>query len=157
MVFFVITFKRSIDIIHEKQALNDRLKTIAVDNFHKLEFSTNWDVYIQQGKRWMVDIEEKGDSLFKPTISNINGTLMFMADSARLAKSDYKIRARISMPFLYSIKAASGSAIRLSNFTTDSIQIILNDGCTFESDANTLKRAWYKTNGNVEMKWVHPL
>lgn len=157
MIVFIVIFRKSLDIVHERQNKEDRLKVISVDNFDKIVVSSNWDVFIHQGKRCLVSIDGKNDSILKPVVTNINGTLNLMVDSALAARTDLKIKARISVPFLSMIKAGNGSAIRLSNYTTDSIQIILNDGSSFESNANTLKRAFYKTNGKVEMKWVHPL
>jgi hypothetical protein len=157
MIVFTVIFRYSIDIVHERQAKIDRFKKVTVEKFDKLIISSHWDVFIQQGSVCMMDIQEKGDSLLKPTIKNIQGMLYLTVDSTIAKTTNERVKVRIKMPILNYLEAGEGAQIRIENFTADSLKIVLGNACTFKSYSNTFKKASYKINGEVDIDYIHPL
>ena len=114
-------------------------KTVAIDKFTKLDFSSNWIVRIKQGKDCKVEVEVVKQDGLKPQLEMINGTLYL--------KSQAKTHARITLPSIHEIKAAGDTRIQMKNFWSDSLTVILADSSTFAGHQNDFDNIRFKTSG----------
>lgn len=157
MIVFIVIFRNSIDIVHERQAKLDRFKKVTVEKFDKLVISSHWDVYLQQGSECMMDIQEKGDSLLKPTVKNIQGELYLTVDTTIAKTTNERVKVRIKMPFINNLQVGEGAQVRIENFTADSIKVVLEKGAYLNGYGNKFKKVSYKTKGEVNMDFYNPL
>jgi len=148
--------RSSLNSIHAKAALKEKYKAVPVGNFDKLNFSSRLNVRIRQNKTCLVELAAKDDSIFKPRIENINGTLYFSIDSTIAKENPDSIHMRISMPTLYEINALKGAKIHLESFKSDSLQVTLANGCVFSGNNNTLLKVSYKISGDALLSFKQP-
>lgn len=154
LIVFLVIFRKSIDIVHEREAKQHKFKKVAVDRFDKLVISSNWNVYIQQGSNYLVDIEEKGDSLLKSSVSNNNGCLYLSVDTTLARNTNTLIKARITLPFLNYLKAGKGTHVKIENYTSDSMEVVLENGCVLTGAGNTINKVSYKVKGDAELNFT---
>jgi hypothetical protein len=148
-VIIVVIMKNNIQSARSKAGLRYNYKTVSVHNFENLDLSSHFIVRIKQGKECEVEIITERNSLVKPNLENINGTLHCMVDSTAYKNDTGSIQLRITMPFIKVIKATQGTEIYLANFQSDSISVFLGNGCVFKGNNNTLKRVSFKTAGDA--------
>jgi hypothetical protein len=151
---FLVIMKNKAQSIHSKVGLSLKYSTVSIDNFEKLDFSSHWIVRIKQGKECKVELTAEGDSLLKPGIENINGTLYFKVDTTVEKKNIASIHVRITMPSLQAIKAVRGTEINLENFQSDSLGVILENGCVFTGNNNNIKHVSFKTHGDNRLQFT---
>jgi hypothetical protein len=154
LIVFLMILRNSIQSIHSKAELKYKYKTVTVGNFEKLDFSSHWIVRIRQGKECKVELAVKGDSLMKPGLENSNGTLYFTVDSIFVKENTDSLRVRITMPSLKAIKAVRGTEIHLANFNSDSLHVILENGCIFIGDNNNIRYVSLKTSGDNRLQFI---
>ena len=119
---------------------------IKVDKFHSLDFSDNWNVTIRQGNNYVVELQNFKDPSISPNINVQNGTAYFQADSVLMDRNK-TIHVRITAPKLETIRAINGSEISMRYFATDSLNLILEDGCLFRGKENAIEFFDIKTSG----------
>ena len=124
-------------------------KTVPFNNFENLDFSSKWIVNIKQGSEFKVELASDQKTLLKPKLENIDGTLFFKIETPDGDSTSDSIRARITVPILKSIKAAAGTKIHLAKFVSDSLKIILENGCAFTGHNGDFKNQSFKTSGEV--------
>jgi hypothetical protein len=149
LVIYVAILRNIAQSKQFKAELKYEYKTVSVDNFEKLDFSSPMIVRIKQGKYCKVEYTAEEDSVLKPGYENLNGTLYFKVDSAENTGS---LLVRITMPSLLAIKATRGTEIQLENFQADSLCVILENGCVFKGKNNSLKRVSFKTSGDNSLQ-----
>jgi hypothetical protein len=62
------------------------------------------------------------------------------------------IRARITMPFLKSIRGSTGSEISIRNFQADSMTVHIEKGCVLKGKENVIKFLTFQV-GDVPLEW----
>jgi len=149
LVVYVAILRNRVQSMRSKTEIKHNYKTVSVDNFEKLDFSSPMIVRIKQGKDCKVEYTVEEDSVLKPRYENINGTLYFKVDSTENAES---IHVRITMPSLQEVIASGGTEIQLENFQSDSLSVILGNGCVFKGKNNGLKRVFFKTSGDASLE-----
>ena len=147
LIITMLQLRNGVQSLQSKAELKHRYKAVSVGDFEKLDFSSNFVVKIIQGKDCKVELAAAEDSTLKPRLENINGTLYFKVNTAIEKKIIDSIYVRISMPSLLVIKAVRGTKIHLENFQSDSLSIILENGCVFTGNNNTIKHTSFKTSG----------
>jgi hypothetical protein len=156
LIVFILIFRSSMNKIHAKAAIKERYKAVPVGSFEKLDFSSRCIVRIRQGKECFVELKAKDDVILKPKLENINGTLYVKIDSTCAKTCSDSLHVRIAMPSLFAINSAGGSKIHLESFDTDSLIVVLGNGCVYTGNSNTLKKVTYKTSGEVMMQFKNP-
>jgi hypothetical protein len=152
LVIYVVILRNAVQSKQSKAGLMHEYKTVSVDNFDKLDFSSHMIVRIKQGKDCEVEIITDKESILKPSVENINGTLHCMIDSIPEKENTGNIELRITMPLLQEIKATEGTEIHLTNFQADSLTVILENGCAFSGKNNTLKHVSFQTSGDNRLQ-----
>lgn len=122
----------------------------AVGKFTALDFPANWDVKVRQAREYKVEIATEGIAGAKPTVENLGGALLFTtADSAAGVG---RIRARITLPLLQSIKGGPGTKIDIGEFESDSVSVSLENGGTFVGYNNLFKFLSLKSSGEASIQ-----
>ncbi len=135
-----------------KTEAESKYKAVAVANFERLDFSANWNVRIRQGNEYRVELAVEENSLLNPKLESIGGTLYFKVDSIESTKNTGSLYAKVTAPSLQGIKAMRGTKIRLENFQSDSIRLILGDGNAFTGYNNHFSYIFFKTSGDVSLQ-----
>ena len=148
LVGYVSILRKTVQKLRSVEEAKYQHKTVTVDSFEKLSFSSPMLVKISQGKDCGVEIITGKNSMLKPGVKIIDRTLYCSIDSISESQNTDSIQVRITMPLLHEIKAARGTDIYLSNFQTDSLTINLEDGCAFKGKNNTMKQVSFNTSGN---------
>ena len=156
LITFILTIRSSINSIHAKAALKENFKILTVGEFERVVFAPHCIVRIRQSKYCKVEMSAKDDSILKPKIENINGILYVTIDSTLVKEMPDSLHIRIGMPTLYSIRAKGGSNIHLESFTSDSLDIKLENGCVFTGHSNTLLKVNYKISGDAVLQFSQP-
>lgn len=152
LMIYVGIFHKTVQTLHLTDELKHQHKTVSVANFEKLNLSSRLIVKIKQGKDCEVEIITDKNSLMKPDIENIDGTLHCSIDSTLENENSGNIQLRITMPLLQEIKAKHGTEIVLENFQADSLRIILENACVFRGKNNTLKSVSFNTSGDTRLE-----
>jgi len=129
-----------------------KYKTVPVDTFTNLDFAAHWNVIIKQGRTHKVEIVEDKSNSLQPLLENVDGTLYCKVEEAGAEGEPPGIHAIVTTPSLRKIKAGNGSKIYLSGFTADSLDIILENGGSFEGLNNQIVHASFKTSGDALLK-----
>ena len=135
-----------------KNAAESNFKAVPVAGFERLDFSANWDVRIWQGNEFKVEVAIDENSVGKPKLENINGTLYFKVQAIDSIENPQPVYAKIIAPSLKGIKAMRGTKISLEHFQSDSIQLILEDGNAFKGYNNHFSYMFFKTLGDVSLE-----
>ena len=150
LVLFFITImllRNGVQSLQQKADLKHKYKAMSVKDFEKLDFSSHWFVRIRQGKTCKIESTADKNTLLKPTLENINGTLYFKIDTTAEKENADSIYVRITMPSLKEIKAVNGTEILIENFQADSLSVILENGCVFKGVNNTIRHVSFITSG----------
>jgi hypothetical protein len=146
LIIYVEILRNTVQSVRSKTEIKNNYRTVSVGDFEKLDFSSHMNVRIRQGKDCKVEYNAEKDSVLKPICQNINGTLYIKADSSEKAVS---IQLRIIMPSLLALKAAQGTEIHLENFASDSLSVILENGCAFTGNVSKIRHTSFKTSGDA--------
>jgi hypothetical protein len=147
LIITMLQLRNGVQSLQSKAELKHKYKAVSVSDFEKLDFSSHFVVKIIQGKECKVEMTAGEDSILKPRLENLFGTLHFTVDTAIEKENTDSIFVRISMPSLQVIKAVGGTKIHLENFQSDSLSVILENGCVFTEYNNTIKHTFFKTSG----------
>jgi len=154
LIIFVAILRDTVQSIQLRTEIKRNYRTVSVDDFERLDFSSHWIVRVKQGKECKVELTAEDDSVFRGGLKNINGTLYFKVDSAMAKNNTDSIYVRITMPSLRVIKAVRGTKIHLESFQSDSLRVILENGCEFTGNNNSIKHASFKTSGEVTLQFT---
>jgi len=152
LILYVGVLHKTVQTIRSTDESKHHRKTLSVNNFEKLDLSSRLIVRIKQGKDCEVEIITDKNSLLKPSVENINGTLHCTIDSTLEKEDTGSIQLRITMPLIQEIKATQGPEIYLANFQADSLRVILENGCAFTGKNNTIKQVSFKTSGDNRLQ-----
>ncbi len=149
VLFFtaVMLLRNGVQQLRQNDRIANRYRELSVNEFERLDFSSNWIVKIRQGKECHIESTADQDSPLKPTIENRNGTLFFRVDTAAAKTNTDSLYVRITMPALRSVKASQGADINITDFMADSLLVTLEDGCTFSGMNYNIKYVTFKTSG----------
>ena len=120
-------------------------------DFNKLVFSSAWNVKIRQGKEYKIELS---DNRLKAKLINRNRSLVFLGGDSDTILSNSPLHAKVTMPFLTEVKAGQSTSIDMEDFTTDSVQIFLENGSSFKGKNNTIKNLSFKTSGETSLKFI---
>jgi len=121
-----------------------------VGKFSSLAFPANWDVKVRQAREYKVEIATEGIAGAKPMVENTDGTLFFaMSDSVAGVG---RVRARITLPLLQTIKGGPGTKIDIGEFGSDSVSVSLENGGTFVGYNNLFKFLSLKSSGETSIQ-----
>jgi hypothetical protein len=151
VISLVVTRNVALQFLH-KIAAESKYKAVAVTDFERLDFSSNWDVRIRQGSEFKVELAVDENSVWRPNLENINGTLYFKMQAIDSVENSQLIYAKIVAPSLKGIKAMRGTKISLEQFQSDSIQLILEDRNAFKGYNNHFSYMFFKTFGDVSIE-----
>jgi hypothetical protein len=126
-----------------------RYKTTVLDTFHAIHLSSNWNVRIRQGKEFKVQLD-LSDTLYQPSFNLVGETLHFDIDSGAIAGRSF-VHAKIITPKLSSIESDSGSVVDIEGFSSDSLIVLLSDGCVFTGRRNELQKISFKSSGDARI------
>jgi hypothetical protein len=147
----LVTRHVALQFLH-KVAAESKFKALRVAEFERLDFSANWNVRIRQGSEFKVEVAIDDNSTAKPNLENVEGTLYFKAQAIDSIENLQPMYAKIIAPSLKGIKARRGTKISLESFTSDSIQLVLEDANAFTGYNNHFNYILFKTPGNVSLK-----
>lgn len=152
LIVFVAILRDTVQSIQLRTEIIRNYKTVAVGDFERLDFTSHWIVRIKQGRECKVELTADYDSIFRGALENKNGTLYFNVDSVMEKDHTDSIYVRITMPSLQEIKAVRGTKIHLESFQSDSLRVMLENGCEFTGNNNTIKHASFKTSGDAALQ-----
>jgi hypothetical protein len=152
LIITMVLLRNGVQSLQLKAESEHKYEAVPAEQFEKLDFSSHWIVKIRQGKECKVELTDEEHSVLKPQIENINGTLYFKVDTTLEKETTGRIHARIIMPSLQEIKAVRGTEIQMDNFQADSVHVVLENGCVFTGNNNTIKYVSFKTSGD---NWLH--
>ncbi|MBN2274625.1 MAG: DUF2807 domain-containing protein [Bacteroidales bacterium] len=151
IVFFIAIQLFRNDVKSLVQKSNLKYQTMPVNDFGKLDFSSRYIVRIRQGRTCSVESTAGANMSLKPAMQNIKGTLFFTMDTTAEEENTDSIYLRITMPTLKEIRASGGAIICMDNFQTDTLLIILENGCVFKGINNTVKHTIFRTSGENQL------
>jgi hypothetical protein len=129
-------------------------KTIAVDKFHRLDFSANYHAEVVSGMEYSVEVAVKDSTRVFPLVKAVDGTLFFSGQVADSSISNPTIKVRITMPLLRSVWGRTGSEIRIRNFQSDSLTVSIEKGCKLKGKDNTIRFLTFQT-GDALVEWTN--
>jgi hypothetical protein len=150
----LMTVRKDLQLMVSKERLQNKYKTMKVGNFDKLDFSSNWDVKIFQGKEFQVKIKIDEAAVLKPMLENIAGTLYLKAEAISGKEYTGSLLAKITVPSLKMIKAVQGTKIQLENFQSDSLNILLENAGAFTGKNNDFKNISFKIAGDTRLQFM---
>lgn len=136
------TLMESLDLIE--------YKAVTADKFVSLDFSSNWEVTIRQGKDCKIELALKENSNLQPILENKSGTLFLSTLAIHENKNTGTIYARVTAPILNEVKAVGNTEILMKNFWSDSITVILKDSSSFSGKNNDFTNIFFKALDNDE-------
>ncbi len=127
-------------------------KVIVQEKFDKIVLSSNWLVRLEQERTYKVEIASE-DSIYSPSVENVDGTLFFNRDSTEMAP-DKQIRLKISVPQVYSIRGDYNVTVDVQNYSGDSLVVSLDEGGYFVGVENQIYSTKFKSRGDVTIDLV---
>lgn len=124
---------------------------VEVNAFSSLAVPKGWKVKIRQGRDCKIELAAVGNVSLKPAIDITDGTATLKVDTAYSNPVPDVVYARITMPSIGFIQAGEYSQVRMENFTSDSISLVLANGTEFLGRNNSFKYVNYKTVGEVNI------
>jgi hypothetical protein len=152
LVTSLIVIRNDIETFFAKSALEEKYKSVSVENFQRLDFSANWVVTIKNAGVYKLELAVDDSTALKPVVKNVNGTLYFSIDSVQSKQHTGTIKARITTPTLKAIRSVSGTHIHLRDFQADSLFIDIDDGCVFTGTDNDFKHLSFRSSGDVRIE-----
>jgi hypothetical protein len=107
-------------------------------------------VQVKQGKNCKVELAVEDVSGLKPALKNMGEILCFSADNQRIIDNKTSIHARVTAPFLNTIKAEGNTEIIMKNYWSDSLTVVLSDSSTFSGKNNDFTNIKFKASGRDE-------
>ena len=145
LIVSLIVLRKDIGTLMEKQTFIE-YKTIPVEEFASVEFSSNWTVQVKQGKDCKVELAiEEGNDLM-PALESKDEILYFSVDTQRIIENTANIHARVTAPVLNTIKAEGNTEIVMKNYWSDSLTVILSDSSTFSGKNNDFTSIKFKAS-----------
>ncbi|MCD9019177.1 GIN domain-containing protein [Parachryseolinea silvisoli] len=129
-------------------------KTIAVDEFQRLDFSANYHAEVVSGLEYSVEIAVKDSTHVFPLVKEVDGTLYFSEPDADSLVTNPVIKVRITMPLLRSVWGRRGSEITIRNFQSDSLTVSIEKGCKLRGKDNTIRFLTFRT-GDALVEWTN--
>ncbi len=126
-----------------------KFTSVEVPSFSSLSIPANWKVKVRQGRDFKIELAAYGNASFIPAIDIVNETAVLKIDTTVSLSNTDTVYARVTMPLIRTIHASEGAQIRLENFTSDSISLVLCNGAVFAGKNNSFKYVSYKTTGEV--------
>lgn len=143
LIVMLIVLRKDIRTLREKQTFIV-YKTIPVEEFASIEFSSNWKVQIKQGKDCKVELAVEEESGLVPVLENKYEILYFSIDTQQVIENPASIHARVTAPFLNTITAEGNTDISMKNYWSDSLTVILSDSSTFSGKNNDFTNIKFK-------------
>ena len=148
LVIGLFVVRNDLQTLHMKEMALFKYEQVKIDHFTGLDFSGPWIVKIRNGKDYKVEMEE---GTAKASVENRGGTLCFNTDG------EGSRRAKITVPFLQTLRAKQGTRIEMTDFKLDSIIVVLEDSATFKGKRNKFKQASFASTGKTWLEFVDNL
>jgi hypothetical protein len=121
-------------------------REVEVEPFDRIEFSSNWNVIIKQGKDCRVELEDEDGT--PPEMINKKGSLFL--------KTERNLNVRVTAPGFREIKASGNTHISMKNFWADSLNLVLEDGSSFSGSKNDFDQVIFKVAGKIPANAEYP-
>lgn len=141
-----------IEIVAELEK-NSKFREVEAEKFRGVDFSENWSVRITPGIQQKVEVEFD-EQVYKTRLENRNGILHFTMDVKDSTAMPKTVKARITTPFIYEIRASKGTNIDLERFDLDSLYVEIEDQGSFKGSENKFEYVSFKTLGKVGIEWI---
>ena len=155
LIYFVtamIVVRNDIRTLLEKEGQDQSFINVPVEPFEKIVFSTNWDAQVKYGLRHKIEIQTDPNRTWTYTVRNDQEFLRFEIDST--FDSNTKIKARITTPYVDFIQVDGNSEIEFSNFTGDSLWIVMNDNSIVTGRESKFVFLSQVTSGNAQFNLI---
>jgi hypothetical protein len=152
LVAALIVLRKDIRSIFSEAEKELRYYPVEISSFNRLNLPAGWNIKIKQDRQCKVELAVQGNVPIKPGIKNIDGRLLFQADTINEALKSAQVYARISMPSVNEINAGKGTNIQLDNFQFDSLHVVLEDGAVFKGRNAGFNNLSIKTSGEVSIQ-----
>ena len=129
-------------------------KTIAIENFDRLDFSANYEADVVSGLAYSVELAVKDSSGVMPDVKAVDGTLYFSARDSDSLRTETTIKVRITMPLLKMVWGRTGSQITIRNFQSDSLTVSIEKDCLFKGKENAIKFLTFRS-GDALVEWTN--
>lgn len=129
-------------------------KPITVGEFHRLDFSANYQAEVVSGMEYSVEIAVKDSTRIFADVRLVDGTLYFSERDADSLVTNPIIKVRITMPLLKSVWGRTGSEIIIRNFQSDSLTVSIEKGCKLKGIENAIRFLSFKT-GDALVEWTN--
>ncbi len=150
----LIQMRNALQENFSNSTMEKQYKIVPITRFTNVDFSDHWDVRILQGKEYKVELAVLENTKLKPKLANKDGTLYFQTEPTQDTATTHHLHARVTVPFLHTVKAVRGTTINMINFESDSLQIILKDGGTFIGTAAHFQKLAIQTSGNSTLQFI---
>lgn len=147
LVTGLMLLKNDMRAVVDKMNAEFKYEEVAVKEFERLEFSSDWEVKIRPGNEYKVELSMPEHSGISPNLKNRDGTLFFDVDSPNEISTE-TLRAKVFTPKLTSIKAGQNTLIQMNDMDTDTLDITIDNG-VFKGKGNKLDIVTFTTSGNT--------
>jgi hypothetical protein len=129
-------------------------KTIAFENFDRLDFSANYEADVVSGLEYSVELAVKDSTRVTPDVKAVDGTLYFSVRDSDSLRTEPIVKVRITMPLLKMVTGRTGSQITIRNFQADSLTVSIEKDCIFKGKENTIKFLTFRS-GDALVEWMN--
>lgn len=147
MVVGLIILNKDLIAYQEAKPNQIRYESVAVGEFEHATFSGSWRVRVRQGREFKLEIGFPDSLRWSSNLSS--DTLRLELDTTR----DNTIKpigyARLTSPFLLSIRLDTANELYLDELTQDSLQIFYAQDGTLGGFGNTITHLNVDANGRV--------
>lgn len=154
IIITAIIVRQSINAIHNKAEQKLNYTALKIGNFENIHVAACYEVRIKQNQHCNVIAIADTNTLYKPKIKNVNGTLYLEPDSITLKNGIVGMQIRIEMPIIMKLEAKSGAKISMLDFECDSVELVFDNNVIFNSKNNVFGKTVIKTAGKTEMLFV---
>jgi hypothetical protein len=152
LVYALAVLRKDIQTLVARADKELKFTPVEVPAFSSLSVPANWKVKIKQGRDFKIELAAYGNASLKPAIEVIKDTAILKIDTTYVLSFTDTVYARVTMPQVNKIYASEGAHIRLENFTSDSVCLMLCNGVVFSGKNNSFKYVGYKTSGEVRIE-----
>jgi hypothetical protein len=121
-----------------------------VEPFSSLSLEGAWDVSVEGGENYSVELEVSEYAADEVVVSSTGGMLRLGVDTLRIGPS-LRLRASIVVPALSRIEASGGTNLELSDLNLDELTVISEGASNVEADDVELGNLVLESDGAANM------
>lgn len=124
---------------------------LAVGSYQRLEFSPGWLVRIEQGEGFKVAWAQEAGQAEKPQPEEREGVLYFGPPPAKPTAGRGLLK--ITAPRLQQLKTSRGTIMMMHQFSSDSLQVVLEEGGRFWGEGNKFDFISLQASGDATYRF----